>query len=228
ASLLRTADVLAPFGADLRLHTYGLLQGVLVSPLVPVVGVVGAYNLMLVGTLLLNGLCIYLLIGSESGSSQAATVAAASFMLAAPILDQIDVGRPTFASVWIVALALVVMRRLLLQPRLLDGLLLGALLVAALLTDFQIALYAALWLVVYAVWRLRPRHLPSLAVGAVGPGIVFGAVFLPALLSDAGPRPSLDDMREYSFRVADAVDPAVLQHFYGLEFAVAAILARRV
>src|SRR5262245_64478239 len=35
-------------------------------------------------------------------------------------------------------------------------------------------------------------------------------------------------MREYSFRVADAVDPAVLQHFYGLEFAVAAILARRV
>jgi hypothetical protein len=228
AALLRTADVLAPFGADLRLHTYGLLQGVLVSPLVPVVGVVGAFNLMLVGTLLLNGLCIYLLIGLESGSRQAATVAAACFMLAAPILDQIDVGRPTFASLWIVALALVVMRRLLLQPRLLDGLLLGALLVAALLTDFQIALYTALWLLVYALWRLRPRHLPSLAVGAVGPGIVFGAVFLPALLSDAVPRPSLDDMREYSFRVADAVDPAVLQHFYGLEFAVAAILARRV
>src|SRR4051794_18117426 len=55
SALLYSADVLAPFGADLRLHTYGLLLGLVVAPLVDVVGVYGAFNLALLASLALNG-----------------------------------------------------------------------------------------------------------------------------------------------------------------------------
>src|SRR6266849_5391787 len=48
---LRSDDVLVPFGADLRLHTYGFLQGLLAAPFVGLLGVVGAYNLVLLATL---------------------------------------------------------------------------------------------------------------------------------------------------------------------------------
>jgi hypothetical protein len=115
------------------------------------------------------------------------------------------------------------------------GLALGALMVAALLTDFQIALFTALWLALYAVWRLRPAHAPSLMLGAGVAGVMFVVVFggtvqaLSAALGGGGafagdgyPRPGLRDMQVYSFRVWDFVDPAVASHAYGLELGVAA------
>jgi len=226
-SLLRTDDVLVPFGADLRLHTYGLLQGLLAAPMVPLVGVVGAFNVMLVATLLLNGLLIYSLIHKETCNPPAALIAATCFMLATPLLDQFRVGRPTFASLWLVVAALLVMRALLARPRLWHGFALGISFVACLLTDLQIALYAALWLALYAAWRVRWRHAPPLAVGALLTSGVFITIFggAVALAADDFPRPALRDMQEYSFRVWDFLDPAVLQHAYGLELGVAAVLA---
>ncbi len=223
--LLRTDDVLVPFGADLRLHTYGLFPGLLVSPLVPLAGVVGAFNLMLIGTLVLNGVVCYALLYQETSSAPASLVAATCFMLATPLLDQLTVGRPTFASLWLVAASLLVMRALLRRPHLWHGVALAALLLGAMFTDFQIALYAALWLAMYAVWRLRWQHAPSLALGAWLSAVVFGVVLYPALRSDDVPRPALADMQEYSFRVWDFVDPTVLQHAYGLELGVTAVAA---
>ncbi len=222
---LRSEDVLVPFGADLRLHTFGLLQGLLAAPLSQLVGVVGAYNLVLVLTLWLNGAVTYALVQRVTGSAPASLVAATCFMLATPLLDQFRVGRPTFASLWIVAAALVVMSALLERPKVWHGITLGGLLVAALLTDFQIALYAALWLAIYAAWRLRQQHVPSLALGAWLAALVFAVLFYPALRADDLPRPALQDMQEYSFRVWDFVDPSVVQHAYGVEFALAAIVA---
>ena len=72
AGVLWTSDVLVPFGADLRLHTYGLLQGVAAAPLVPLLGVQGAFNLMLLATVVLNGLPMFALVRREAASQAAA------------------------------------------------------------------------------------------------------------------------------------------------------------
>lgn len=221
--LLRTDYVLVPFGADLRLHTYGVLPGMMVAPLVGVFGAIAAFNVMLILIVVLNGLTMYLLVLRVAGQWQAALVAAACFMLATPVLDQVRVGRPTFASLWIVIGCLLVLDEMLKRPRVWHGAALGVLLVAALLTDFQIALYAALWLAIYGAWRLRPRHALPLTLAAVLAGGVFVLIFYPALAQSDVPRPSSQDMQVYSFRVWDLVDPTVLRHAYGLELGVAAV-----
>jgi hypothetical protein len=223
--VLRSDDVRVPFGADLRLHTYGLLQGVLAAPLVPLVGVVGAFNLVLVGTLYLNGVGLYVLARAVSGSRVAAVVAGVCFMLASPLLDQIRVGRPTFASLWITAAALLVLRQLLNAPRLWHGALLGGLLAAALVTDFQMLLFTSLWLAVYGLVRTRPRHVATLALAGGLAALPFVLIFLPALTADDYPRPRLVDMQEYSFRIWDYLDPSVAAHAYGLELGIAAVAA---
>ena len=43
------------------MHTFGLLQGLLAYPLTQWVGVLGAFNIVLVGMLFLNGLFMYAL-----------------------------------------------------------------------------------------------------------------------------------------------------------------------
>jgi hypothetical protein len=225
APLLRSDDVLVPFGADLRLHTYGLLQGLLAAPLAATLGVVAAFNLMLVGTLLLNGVLLYALVARLSGSPPAALVAATCFMLAGSLLDQLRVGRPTFASLWIVVAAILVMRSLLERPRLWHGAALGALLLIALLTDFQIVLFCGLWLALIGGYRVRIRHLAPLALAGVLAAIPFAVLFLPALSADDYPRPTPGDMQEYSFRVWDYLDPQVVPHAYGFELGLAALAA---
>ena len=227
AGLLTTSDVLVPFGADLRLHTYGLLQGLAAAPLVPLLGVPGAFNLMLVGTLVLNGVAGYALMRKQRASHASALVAATCLMLALPLLDQLRVGRPTFASVWIVACALIVAGSLVDAPRLWKGLLLGLVLVAALLTDFQIVFFCGVWLAIYGIAHFRTRHAAALAVGALVFLVPFGVLFYPALAGAAAagyPQPVPADMREYSFRIWDYVDPAVLPHAYGFELGLAAIV----
>src|SRR5262245_20988413 len=52
-ALLYTDGLFFPFGADLRLNTSGLLQGLMAYPIRPLLGVVGAYNFVLVLTLAL-------------------------------------------------------------------------------------------------------------------------------------------------------------------------------
>ena len=224
-SLLHSADVLAPFGADLRLHTYGLFEGLLAAPLVPLLGVQGAFNVMLVLTLWLNGAALYVLARLECGSRLAALVGAVCFMLASPLLDQIRVGRPTFAALWITVLAVLVVRQMCRAVRWWHVPALAGLLVATLFTDFQIVLYSALWLAIYAVAHVRTRQVvPLLAAGLIA-AIPFLLLFYPALAADDYPRPTLADMREYSFRVWDLTDPEVAPHLVSLELALAALWA---
>ena len=155
-SLLETDAVLLPFGADLRLHTYGLLQGLAAYPFTGWLGVVGAFNLVLIVSLWLNGTAVYALIYEEVKEHWAALVAAVLVMFGTPVLVQFRVGRPSFGALWIIALALLAFRRLLVRPSLGNMIGLGLLLLAALLSDFQILFYTTLWLGLYGVyWTQR-------------------------------------------------------------------------
>jgi hypothetical protein len=228
--------VLVPFGADLRLHTYGLLQGVLAEPLVLWLGVVAGFNVIVVLTLLLNGVTTYALVVREARSAPAAVLAATCCMLASPILAQLRVGRPSFGSVWLVAGAVLAAGSLLDRPHAWKGIALGGLLLGALVSDFQIALFAAIWLIVYGVYRAwRDRgalvsrgHVVAIGLAAALAGLPFLLVYYPALArADAAgyPRPALDDMLPYSFRLVDYADPLVIPHVYGFDLLVGALAA---
>lgn len=164
--LLETDAVLLPFGADLRLHTYGLLQGLAAYPFTAWLGVVGAFNLVLVAGLWLNGLAVYALIYDEVKQQAPALVAAVWVMFGTPALVQFRVGRPSFGALWIVALALLAFRRLLARPGLANAIGLGLLLLAALLSDFQIVFYTGLWLGLYGaywIFSCAKKHLTKRA-----------------------------------------------------------------
>lgn len=152
--LLETDSVLLPFGADLRLHTYGLLQGLAAYPFTGWLGVVGAFNLILIISLWLNGSAVYALIYDEVKQKAPALVAAVLVMLGTPVLVQFRVGRPSFGALWIIALSILAFRRLLERPGPGNTIGLGLLLLAALLSDFQIIFYTGLWLGLYGLYWL--------------------------------------------------------------------------
>jgi hypothetical protein len=228
-ALLRTQDVLVPFGADLRLHTYGLLEGLLAAPLAGWLGVVGAFNVVVLGTLVGNGLATYALVLRESKSPPAALVAAVCLQFASPVLAQLRVGRPSFGALWLVALALLALAGLLARPSAWKGLLLCGAWLGCLLSDFQIALFAAIWLAIYGMWHLRrltPGHAIPLALAAITALGPFLVVYYPALAraEAAGyPRPTLQDMLPYSFRLEDYVNPDVIPYSYGFDLLAGAL-----
>ncbi len=233
ASLFWTDMVIVPFGADLRLHTYGLLQGLIAYPFTESLGVVGGYNLALVTTLFLNGVMSYTLVLRQVRQALPALVAAAWLMLGTPLLFHFRVGRPAFAAIWIVMGALLAAGSLLDQPRTFKGISLGLLLVAALLTDFQIVLFAVLWLSLYVAYRFwrdrrvmleRSRVLAMLLAGLIF-AIPFAMIYYPALsgAEAAGyPRIGLANMVIYSFRFWDYMSPEVIPYAYCSEFLLAA------
>jgi len=232
--LLHTHAVVIPFGADLRLHAYGLLQGLLAYPFTGWLGVVGAFNLVLVATLFLNGAVGYALVQREVQNSAAALTAAVCLMFGAPLLFFLKTGRPSFASIWIICGALLATASLLDRPRIWKGLALGLLLVAGLLTDFQIVFFTALWLALFGAYRLfrqgreildRPRLIALAIAGALFTGS-FLLLYYPALSSASSrgyPSPTLDDMAAYSFRYWDYVNPRVIPYAYGYDFLAAAV-----
>ncbi len=233
-ALLYTEALFVPFGADLRLSTFGMLQGFFAFPFTYLLGVVGAYNLILILTLFANGAVAYALFQRETNYPLAAFIAASWFMLAATVVMQITVGRSALGGLWIVTGNLLVMASLLEHPRLWKGVLLGLLLTAALFTDFQILLFSTLWLVLYfGYWGWQRRTvrtvLPSLLLAGAIVLVPFALIYYPALASAeaAGyPVPGFDSMRVYSFAIKHYLNPQLWWIVTGgYELAAAAFVA---
>jgi transcriptional regulator with XRE-family HTH domain len=235
-SLMYTDALFVPLGADLRLNTFGLLQGLIAFPLIGWLGVVGAYNFVLVASLFLNGAVTYALIHYHVRHQLAAFCAAVWFMLATPLLAQIGSGRSALGAVWIVSGALLALGRLFDRPDTGRGVVLGLVLLAALVTDFQIVLFTAIWLLlycVYRVWRGRQTILTRATVGALGlAGLIVGAPFFlfyyaPLVAAQAAgyPKPALADMSVYSFSYWHYVTPDLIPAVYGGFETLVAIIA---
>ena len=232
ASLLYSDAVLIPFGADLRGHTYGLFPAVLVYPLARAFDALVASNVMLLATLALNGLLGHLLFRQIGAAPAASMVAACALMLSGPSLDQIRVGRPIFAAIWITCLALLAALRVLARPTLRWTFVLALTLIAAAFTDLQMLLFTGLWMVGLAVWffaRERDpdgRRLLALATAAAIAAIPFLAILYPAFSARGLPlaAPGYDEALRYSYRWWDYFMPAVLPHAVGgYELALAAM-----
>jgi len=76
-----TTDVFHPGGISLAYHTLAPLYGLIALPVVPLVGLIAAYNLFVLATFVLSGLAMHAFARAETGSSGAAFAAGAVFTL---------------------------------------------------------------------------------------------------------------------------------------------------
>lgn len=230
ATLLRSDAILVPFGADLTSHTYGLFPAALVWPIAYVSGALIAFNVMLLGTLALNGWLGYALFRDLGVSRAAAAAGAAALMLSGPALEQFRVGRPIFAAIWVTCAALIATRRLLLRPTVAWTIALGGALVAALFTDLQILLFTAIWIGWIVTWHvvaergIEVRRTLALAAAMAIVAAPFFLIVYPAFTGNALPVPARDEAVRYSFRWWDYLAPAIVPRAVGgYELAIAAI-----
>lgn len=230
ASLLRSDAVLVPFGADLTAHTYGLFPAALVWPVAQLSGALAAFNVMLLGTLVLNGWLGYALYRDLGVSRVAATAGAAALMLSGPALDQFRVGRPIFAALWVTCAALIATRRLLARPTAGWTIALGGALVAALFTDLQILLFTAIWIGWIVSWHVASergmdrRRAVALSAAIAMVAAPFLLIVYPAFGGGALPVPDAGEAVRYSFRWWDYLEPSIVPRAVGgYELVIAAI-----
>ena len=230
ATLLRSDAVLVPFGADLTAHTYGLLPAALAWPVAHGFGAVVAFNVMLIGTLALNGWLGYALFRDLGASRIAALAAALSLMLSGPALEQFRVGRPIFAAIWVTSAALLAARRVLARPTARWTIALGAALGAALFTDLQILFFTAIWVGWIVIWHvvtargIDARRAVALAAAVAMVAAPFLLIMYPAFAGDRLPVPDRDEAVRYSFRWWDYFTPSVVPRAVGgYEVAIAAV-----
>ena len=74
---------------DLSLHNYTPLAGLLATPLVPWLGVVGAFNLLTIGFLIASGLSVCVL-ARQIGLSRISAWSAGAIFIAAPLVTARD------------------------------------------------------------------------------------------------------------------------------------------
>ena len=152
-SPLTTNYLFSPFEVDLRLHTFGLLYGVLFMPVTALAGPVVALNLEALATPALNGYFAFGLARHLTRDNPAAFVAGLAIAATPAINFHIAIGRVSCAALWPAIASLYCFLRLLEQPRIPQMLRFSAALWALLLIDQQIALFGVLWLVVVFLCR---------------------------------------------------------------------------
>ncbi len=224
-SLFVTDRLLFPHTTDLRWGTFGWLQAIAAYPFIRVFGVPGAFNLVLLATLVLNGVVTYAFLWRLTRCRPAALIGAIWCQLATPILSQLVLGRSALGGFWLVALALLFADALLRQPGLGHSFRLAFTLIAAGFSDFQTLLFATLWLGLLAAYRLSTRQASRwralrflfLSVGGafLGLGVVFGPTWLT--VSRHYQSPSLDDIAAYAFSLRQLLSPGLWWYIAGLE-----------
>ncbi len=226
-SPLQTDRIIAPFGADLRLHTLGLFDALAAIPFAGWLGPVGSLNASIVLTLALNGLCAFLLARRVLGSEGAALLAGVLVEVSPASGFHMAVGRPFFAAVWVVALALLFVMRLADGKRWRDAIGFGAALLVALLMDFQVLMFASMWVGVLAVWLLVTRRsdvldrrfLARAGAGSLLALVPFVSIWLGPLLAAPArgfPVPTAADTVPYSMSFTDVVSPEIAHATFGL------------
>lgn len=234
ASLAATDFLFVPFGADLRLDTQQLLQSLIAYPFTNILGVIGAYKLVLIMSFVLNGILAYGFVYSIVRHSQAALISAVCLMLSGALVWHFGVGRLALPALWVIIANVWCLKNLLENPKWMTGIGLGLLLSAATFTDLQILLFSLIWIVLYLLYdTVGRRGFAHSKISALGVALfVWGAPFAfryaPAFVSaaDSGyPIPRLIDMAYYSFQFSDFVNPQMIPYIFGFDFLLGGVTA---
>jgi hypothetical protein len=218
----------------LRFNVFGLLQGLIAYPFVPLLGVVGASNLVIILTIFLNGFLAYLLVNEHVRDPKSSLLAAVFNMLSIAVIWHFTVGRNALPAAWIISASLLCLKSVLESPSIWTGFVFGLSLLAALFTDLHVTAFTLMWVGAYltqAVWKNNPvllsrSHLIPVSISASLFALAVIAVLLPALpdLSDY-PVPALDDAAQYSLSLSDFIVPRYIPNIYGFDFLIAVVLA---
>lgn len=231
-----TDRLFVPYGADLRFNVFGLLQGLLAFPLVPLLGGVGASNFVIIITMFLNGISAYFLVSDHIKHTFASLLASVCHMLSLAVVWHFSAGRNALPALWIVSISLLCLKILLDNPSIWKGLLLGCSLIAALLTDLHVTIFTCMWGSFYVVayyWKngFRKSFFKLFTSFLIAISMFVSAFCfvlipsLPSLSGDGFPVPSLDDTASYAFSIKDFVDPQQIPFIYGFDFLLSTVLA---
>jgi hypothetical protein len=157
-------------GADFSLHNYTPIAGALAAPLIDTLGVVGAFNVVLLAFMTLSGLGVFVLARRIGLGSAAAWVAGAVFM-ASPVLTAKGTAHFSLVAAAALPLFLWALLRTIETTRTRDGALVGTLVAVATYSDAYYGIYCVLmgaflvaWHLTHLDWRGAVRAPRTLAV----------------------------------------------------------------
>ena len=139
-------------GIDFGLHNYTPLAGLLAVPIIPLLGVVGAFNVVLLVALTTNGLAVYALARSLVVRRWLAWVAGAVFM-GTPLLSAREVAHLSLVCAAALPLFLIALQRCLEVPSSRNGAIVGISVAVATYSDAYFGVYCVLMGAFVAVWK---------------------------------------------------------------------------
>ena len=147
-------------GTDFSLHNYTAVAGVLAFPLIGVLGVVGAFNLVMMLVLALSGGATYLLARQLGLAPLRAWIVGALF-IAMPLLSARETAHLSLVITGALPLFLWMLLRVLERPTAAGGVGVGAIVALATYSDAYFGVYCVLMGGVILAWRfvqLEPRE----------------------------------------------------------------------
>lgn len=140
-------------GADFSLHNYTPLASALGAPLVDTLGVVGAFNVVLLVFMTLSGLGVFVL-ARRIGLGSAAAWAAGAVFMASPVLTAKGTAHFSLVAAAALPLFLWALLRTIETTRARDGALVGTLVAVATYSDAYYGIYCVLMGAFLVTWHL--------------------------------------------------------------------------
>lgn len=199
-----------PQGAGLWLHTLNPINFLITLPISFALNLTATYNVALLASLTLCGLCTYLLARDVTDSPPAALVAGVVFACSGYLLAQVMGGHTHMVAAWPLPLAMLALRRAVRQPSQRTIALAGLALWINMLADWQYFLFALIWTGWYSGWLIaaptRVGHPPTPAAWSAR--LRLG---IPTAATEGGPT----FRQENSVDLADLLIPSQLHPLWG-------------
>ncbi|MBI3491007.1 MAG: hypothetical protein HY047_04335 [Acidobacteria bacterium] len=187
-------------GADFALHNYAPIAGLLGAPLIGALGVVGAFNAVMLACMALTGLGTFGL-ARRLGLGAAAAWCAGALFVASPVLTARETAHFSLVIAAALPLFLWVLLRALDTKRLGDAALVGSVVAAASYSDAYYGIYCALMGAFIVTWRLvrvesrapttsspwRARALDITGAIIIGAALLWRVLAGPTAEAVAGP-----------------------------------------
>ena len=151
-------------GADFSLHNYTPIAGLLGMPLIGMLGVVGAFNLVLLASVASSGLAMFVL-GRRLGLAPISAWLAGAVFMAAPAFTARETVHLSLVMAAPLPLFLWALLRTLESKRVKDAVVTGVLVAVATYCDAYFGVYCALMGAFLVAWRFGSISIPKRAAG---------------------------------------------------------------
>ncbi len=169
AALLHSQHLFFPFGAELALHTHAFFGALVGATVLAPFSIVTAHNIVVIGSIALNGWCTYLLAHRVTGHQAASFVAGLYFAMAPYFTGHLP-GHLNLIQAWMLPLFILLALRAFDASSLTIAIAAGLVLAATLWSDYYYTAYLLCFVVVVLLsqWvSLRWTRRPAVAAGRI-------------------------------------------------------------